>query len=317
LAALKKIVVQAYKGYASNRQLICYGRVVLDAPTHHAYSNSKWRNFIETFKRLESDEIPNFEFEYIWQGRTNAIVTNSEGFFKIQETSAISFTIKDLQAFELVVHPNHLGDEYCIDKNKIQPEIFMAHEAVQYGVISDIDDTILQTGVLSKWQLMVNSIFTHINDRKIVPHTNTWYQQLHKGVNPFFYISNSPWNFYHKLHTFLQLHQYPNGPILLRDFGRKKKDALQDMKQHKHNEIVSILKTYPNLSFILIGDGGERDADIYLHIKQLFPTQIKAIYIHRLGDAAHQRRIENLAKGHEAYFYFIGGAKERMGSDEE
>ena len=59
-------------------------------------------------------------------------------------------------------------------------------------------------------------------------------------------------------------------------------------KPQKQKEILNLLKTYPDLPFILIGDSGEHDVDIYLEIAELFPDRIKAIY---LRSVKHEKRI--------------------------
>ena len=147
-----------------------------------------------------------------------------------------------------------------------------------------------------------------------IKHANDWYQKLQgkdkENPNPFFYVSNSPWNLYEYLLDFLKLNKFPEGVVLLRDFGRNKKDKLQAYKKHKFFEVQNILKMYPTMEFLLIGDGGEKDAHIYLKIKEEFPKRICAIFIRRLGDKKHQAKIERIAKGHEEYFYFIKTAKQ-------
>ena len=84
------------------------------------------------------------------------------------------------------------------------------------------------------------------------------------------------------LSDFMDINNLPKGPILLRDFGtRNDNDQILSYQDHKYNEIVNILRTYPNMPFILIGDSGEKDADIYQRVAHLFPNRIKAIYIHQ------------------------------------
>jgi len=112
-----------------------------------------------------------------------------------------------------------------------------------------------------------------------------FYQSLQLGRNgkrnnPFFYVSSSPWNLYDLLKDFLDLNQIPAGPLLLRDFGlMQNKFVGTGHMGHKFKEIQNILLTYPELNFVLIGDSGQEDANIYREVVKQFPTRILAIYI--------------------------------------
>ncbi|WP_338039457.1 App1 family protein [Maribacter litopenaei] len=126
-----------------------------------------------------------------------------------------------------------------------------------------------------------------------------FYQQLHQGkagdeANPIFYVSHSPWNLYRYLELFLATNNFPKGPILLRSMSSFTRRRKMDDKPQKQKEITGILNTYPNLSFILIGDSGERDADIYIEISKLFPNRIKAIYLRSVSDGRRMARVSNL-----------------------
>ena len=111
--------------------------------------------------------------------------------------------------------------------------------------------------------------------------------------NPVFYVSNSPHNLFDFLVAFLQMVKLPLGPVLLRDVGIFNSRPKGD-KGAKYNSIAHILTTYPDLQFILIGDSGEKDADIYQDITRTFPNRIKAIYIRDVQSRRRTRRIKGL-----------------------
>jgi phosphatidate phosphatase APP1 len=129
------------------------------------------------------------------------------------------------------------------------------------------------------------------------------YRALQRGLsggeeNPIFYVSNSPWNLYTVLLEFLNLQKIPLGPLLLRDFG----DHLffsQEPESHKKSNIKMILDSFPHLPFVLIGDSGERDPEIYRDIVKEYPARIRAIYIRSINKrpsrlAAIDRLIEEV-----------------------
>lgn len=312
---MSEIEIQPYIGYGFKNYVYCYGRVLkkrtfyTSASLSNPQQNNFFYNLINSYKRIESDEIPHCEITFTINGFSNKTITNSEGFYLINEElpfevtnekQSVHFSVSDSRYSSLIV--------------SAEGNVLFTSEKAQYAFVSDIDDTILHTNVLSflKLKMFFNSFFISATKRKIIKDTPTWYQQLHQNKNPFFYISHSPWNLYDYLLQFLQTHQYPAGTTLLRDFGRKAKDAFQNYDTHKKDETEKLLNRFPHLQFVLIGDGGEKDADIYLELYQKFPQQIKAIFIHRLGDAKHQARIEELQKGKESFFFFIKDVNEAI-----
>ena len=267
---------------------------------------------LNTIKRLKSGELPHFNFIIDINGIRKKCKTNSEGFYLIHEK--ISDEIRtNLDKINILIHEDELVKKFkkaLTIENK--SEIIFPSAHAKYAFISDLDDTIIKTDVLSKykWKMFYNSFLLSERTRKAIYGTSAWYNRMHQTINPFFYVSNSPWNFYDYLMQFLQINEYPKGPILLRDYGKKASDGLQDYAGHKQYEIEKIIQTYPELQFVLIGDGGERDADIYLDLYQKYPGRIKAIFIRRLGNPLHQSRIEKLAEGHEDYFFLFKKAEE-------
>jgi phosphatidate phosphatase APP1 len=125
--------------------------------------------------------------------------------------------------------------------------------------------------------------------RKPFKGVGAFYRALHRGLNPVFYVSKSPWNLYVPLVEFLEHQGLPLGPLVLRDFG------LRMRKHHKTEAIEAILRTYPRLPFILIGDSGEHDPEIYADIVRRHPTRIRAVYIRSVDPrAARLGAIEKL-----------------------
>ncbi|MBS9464279.1 App1 family protein [Flagellimonas sp. 389] len=131
-----------------------------------------------------------------------------------------------------------------------------------------------------------------------------FYTKLAKGgsdtiENPFFYLSNSPWNLHDYLQTFLKEKNLPHGPLLLRDIGLENKKKKSFLEGNKFTKISHILQTYPTLPFILIGDGEDLDPEIYLEIAKRFPDQVATIYIRSVSDKRKTKRIARLIKNFE------------------
>jgi phosphatidate phosphatase APP1 len=95
-----------------------------------------------------------------------------------------------------------------------------------------------------------------------------------------FYVSSSPWNLYDLLDDFLALRGFPAGPLFLRDWGiRPREGGLRDHRTHKLATIRRLLEVYPQLPFLLIGDSGQSDPEIYAEVVRSFPGRVPAVYI--------------------------------------
>jgi hypothetical protein len=117
--------------------------------------------------------------------------------------------------------------------------------------------------------------------------------------NPLFYVSSSPWNLYSLLSEFFQLQDIPNGPVLfLRDWGISEEELLPTHhRSHKLKTIQNIMEVYPKLPFILIGDSGQEDPEIYAEVVQKHPQRIPAIYIRNVShELKRPEAIRQLAK---------------------
>jgi phosphatidate phosphatase APP1 len=126
---------------------------------------------------------------------------------------------------------------------------------------------------------------------------SSFYHQLHQDKNPMFYVSSSPWNLYDVLIEFLDVNSIPLGPLLLRDWGLSVSEGSPlNHATHKLHIIKQILETYPALPFLLIGDSGQEDPEIYSQIVQDYPSRILAVYIRDVSGSGRDKQIDELAK---------------------
>src|SRR5690606_35659898 len=160
-----------------------------------------------------------------------------------------------------------------------------------FGIISDIDDTILTTGAARIWEMLKVTFTQNAHTRIPFAGVSEFYDALRKGSdhilsNPIFYVSSSPWNIYDFLMEFLEAHQIPKGPLMLRDLGLSRDQLIAGShREHKVKQIEQILEVYRELPFILIGDSGQEDPLIYLEIVTKFPGRILTVYIRDVSGA--------------------------------
>lgn len=260
--------------------------------------------FINSWKRFETDEVRHAPLRlYLPDGRSLEMTTDSHGYFFLDRTVGNLGSLTDPEGwlnYEISFDANPKGRR-ILSGNRFPGSLLIPTEQASYGVITDIDDTILHTGVTSymKWQVIANTLFKKADSRKPLHGAAELYHELHRGAsggeaNPIFYVSHSPWNLYRYLEYFLHKHQFPKGPILLRSMASVLGWTVKGHIPHKEHEILNILRTYPHTQFILIGDSGERDADIYLKVARLHPGRIRAIYLRSVRHRGRMRRVKNL-----------------------
>lgn len=299
----KPLRINAYRGYGSENLFRASGRALEDENINFSANLNTFKTLRNIYKQLESDEIKNAHLTIkLSDGHTFEVMTDSEGYYHFSESIKDLYDLTDKEGW--VSYSVSYSDGYTTksisSNNAFASQMLIPSHQAEYGIISDIDDTILHTGVASlfKWRVIANTLFKNYDKRLPIEGVTNFYQKLHSGilnqpVNPFFYVSNSPWNLYDYLSAFLKKHLFPNGPILLRDFRTPFDKTPKPELPHKQSEILQLLKTYPHLKFILIGDSGEKDADIYTKIAQEHPGRILAIY---LRDVNHKRKTKRIQK---------------------
>ena len=260
-----KIIILPYLGYGTPSKLTVCGRVLEDAGFRPARErDSRWRNLIEFWKRLESDELSGARLRARFLGREVEGVTDREGYFRLE--------IKPRGRLGPGLW-QEVGLELQDFNAKATAGVLVPSPRARFGLISDIDDTIVASNVTRKVRMLLTVALTSARTRKPFPGVAAFYRALHAGVNPVFYVSKSPWNLYAPLIEYLALQRFPRGPLVLRDFG------LRMPNNHKTRAIEEILATYPKLRFVLSGDDGEDDPDVYGALALRFPGRIVAIYI--------------------------------------
>lgn len=303
-----------YRTYGTEEHLYLKGRALEDEDIN--LNDKGWfKLLINSWKQFETDEIRNAQLRIrLSDGRQLEVSTDNEGYYLVDDMVLNVKSLLDQDGWlNYSVSFNQIIKRHPIQlNNTFMGSMLVPKETAKYGVISDIDDTILHTGVTSrlKWRVIVNTFLKTPQKRRALEGSSDFYKSLHQGcdlnqVNPIFYVSNSPWNLYRYLAYFLKVNSFPNGPLLLRDFRTPFDRTPKNELAHKYKEIYNILKSYPSLSFILIGDCGEKDPYIYYDIVKEFPSQIAAIYLRSVTHSRKMKRITNRFKDFSAVPFLI------------
>ncbi|MCB0704337.1 MAG: DUF2183 domain-containing protein [Saprospiraceae bacterium] len=272
--------IKLFRGYGHRSSVQIIGRVLLYKKPIILGKISPWQQFRSTFDLFNSREIIGATVRIHIADYTFDLVTDKEGYFDL--SADWDETIFPEDQVELKIRATLIHSPYGkYEGVEAQTSCYLHTVSQQVGLITDIDDTILKTGVTSrfKWRAVYATFFEDLTERKSIPYSAEFVNKLSQQ-GPVFYVSNSPWNIYPFLHAFLEKNGFHDGPILLRDLGIPQNIA--DRRPHKIRTISKILNLYPTMPFILLGDSGEKDAYYFREIDKLFPGRIQQILIRKV-----------------------------------
>ena len=288
-----------YRTYGTANNIYVRGRVLEDKKMAVNENDQVFANLVNMYKRFETDEVPGAKVLLHVGEETLATLTDKEGYF-VFNTTALSPISSDELYYTLplsLATPTHIP----VSSLTASAEMMIPPSDAEYGIISDIDDTIIRTGATSLLAMGKTVLLGTARTRLPFAGVAAFYKALQLGRNgkrnnPFFYVSSSPWNLYDLITDFMDHNEIPAGPLLLRDFGLQSESFMSgNYLSHKFKEIAQILDTYPNLNFVLAGDSGEQDPPIYYEVVKQYPGRILCIYIRDVSSHKHEatRHIAN------------------------
>lgn len=177
--------------------------------------------------------------------------------------------------------------------------------ASPFLVISDIDDTVIKSGLAEGLSSMRRTLVGNQHTRQAIPGMSSLYRGIARGVPgpkaaavtpSWFYLSTGSWSFYEMLVSFLQLRGFPRGPLFLTDWGPSERYLHRSGALHKRHTIERLFAAYPYQQFVLIGDSGQADFATYVQAAKDFPGRVRAILIIPAGsDTERQTSLKDEA----------------------
>jgi phosphatidate phosphatase APP1 len=289
-----EVVLQPYRGYGTGDEVFLIGRAFRQ-PTGSS-SDGLWGDLRDLWRRFLRRSIAHAPLVARFGGAEQRLRTDRDGYFRVH--------------LEPAERPPagrrwHEMELQLVDRPEVHAsgEIFVPPPACRYVVISDIDDTITETGVANKAVMLWRLFMQGAQGRMAFPGVAALLRALHGGasgneMNPMLYVSRGPWSIYEMLDEFFNLHRIPVGPLLfLREWGLTWESPLpRRAKGHKLALMRNMLALYRDLPFVLIGDSGQRDPEIYAQIVREHRGRVLAIYIRNVSrDPARRRALEDLA----------------------
>ena len=264
---------------------------------------STWQNAVNTLRRIESDELPGARVRLEMEGEPpRRATTDEDGFFYF-----------DFRRETAWPEPEHVWQEGRLALEAPTPDapekaaapgrVLVPRAEAEFAVVSDLDDTVIRTGATNKLQMARVVLLGNASTRAPFPGVSALYRALAEGPdaeghNPIFYVSSSPYNLYDMFQGFFEAQDIPPGPLFLKDYGITAERFFKTGHgEHKTERVERLVETYPRLRFVLVGDSGQRDPEIYRQVVgDHGPERIRAIFIRDVTSPARDAEVHAIAR---------------------
>lgn len=266
-----------FTGYGTHDHVRVLGRLILRPSKPRSYlglytetflQHRGWRNFFNA-------PVPRRPVTVRVEGNELQLITDRRGYFDVNlRTTGLQPGWQHVTVFT---------DEAPPTRAPVQ----VVPTDQQFGLISDIDDTILTTWLPRAFLAAWNSFVLTEGNRQAVPGMARLYQRLlaaNPGA-PIIYLSTGAWSTLPFLNRFMKRHGFPRGPMLLTDFGPTQTGWFRNGPEHKRRSLAELARDFPNIKWLLIGDDGQHDPAIYREFAELRPDHVRAIAIRQLSPA--------------------------------
>lgn len=302
--------IQPYFGWRTHDRLVITARA-LRARADSFERGGRWRAFRTMLAQFASHEVAGraVELEIAAPGgppRRHAGTTDGEGFVRFDIAFDEPWDLAPHTVWESVrFHWRNRHGPQSIEGHVIAPG-----SAAGLAVVSDIDDTIIETGITGDFRAVLRNwrriLLEMPEERLLVPGADVFYSALGGSLadadearpappagerrpaphRPFFYVSSSPWNLFSYLVAYIGRRGLPLGPILLRDWGFDR-DTLGSGSHgdHKRAAIAAIMAQYPQLQFALIGDDTQGDLPAFAALVAAHPGRVRAVFVRTTAGA--------------------------------
>jgi phosphatidate phosphatase APP1 len=284
-----------YRGHGTDRELFLKGRVLEETGiTRPGRDDTVWLNVLNMARRFASDEVAGARVLASFGELRAETRADEEGFFEVRLrlTEPLDSNLRwHPVELELLSPPSPRGGEV-----RSKGHVLVPREA-GFGVISDLDDTVVRSSATNLLKMAWIVVRNNAHTRLPFEGVGAFYEALRRGregdaFNPIFYVSSSPWNIYDLLEDFLNVHGIPPGPLFLKDWSPTVLGKHQD---YKLGVIRRLLETYEDLPFVLIGDSGEEDPEIYLQTIREYPKRIRTVYIRDVTPGERDAEVQAIA----------------------
>ncbi len=258
-----------YTGYGSTSWIRVLGRVLLSRETANLSREPEgargWRSFT-------SVPVENAAVQVVGGGETHTVHADHSGIIDV-------VVDVDLQPGWQEISLSSEGS------NPVTSEVFIIDPEMTFGVVSDIDDTVMVTALPRPFLAAWHTFVVNEHARSSTPGMPVLYERLatsHPG-SPVIYLSTGAWNVAPTLTRFLSRNLYPPGALLLTDWGPTADRWFRSGQEHKRKNLKRLAAEFPGVKWLLVGDDGQHDPAIYSDFLSQHAEQVAAVCIRQLS----------------------------------
>lgn len=169
----------------------------------------------------------------------------------------------------------------------VETRVFSVGPDIRFGIVSDIDDTVMVTALPRPLIAAWNSFVVDEHARQPVPGMAVLMERVVRDNpgSPLVYLSTGAWNVAPTLIRFLRRHLFPSGAMLLTDWGPTHDRWFRSGRDHKAENLRRLAREFPKVTWLLIGDDGQHDDDLYTTFTSEYPGNVAGVAIRRLSPA--------------------------------
>jgi len=171
------------------------------------------------------------------------------------------------------------------DSDPVFAPVFVVAPDAEFGIVSDVDDTVMVTALPRPFLAAWNTFVLNEHARRPVPGMTVLYERLvkaHPGA-PVIYLSTGAWNVAPTLTRFFERNLYPSGALLLTDWGPTHDRWFRSGREHKKASLERLSQEFPGVKWLLVGDDGQHDEEIYGEFNDNHPQNVAAVAIRQLS----------------------------------
>lgn len=268
------LTVQPYPGYGTTEWVRVLGRVLLVPPgaaARHAAVGHRGHPAVRGWRSFVTVQVPGAQVDVHIGSRAHRVVADRGGYVDVVRPA-------DLEAGN---HDVVLG----VGGHRVSAPVVVIGPEPAVALVSDIDDTIMVTTLPRPLLAAWNALVLHENARRPVPGMAGFYRrwQTENPGSATFYLSTGAWNVAPAVNRFLDRHAYPTGPLLLTDWGPTNTGWFRSGQEHKLDALRRLMDEFPQLRWVLVGDDGQHDPQIYTQIAEEFGDRVVAIAVRELS----------------------------------
>jgi phosphatidate phosphatase APP1 len=256
--------VLAHPGYGSGGRVRVLGRVLLTPAGIHPED----RRAVPGWQRFLTLESPGAEVLVEVAGQRAVVRSDDDGLIDV----TLQVDLPDVGALPVRLRAG---------ARSVTGTVHLASPDAARGVVCDIDDTVLVTGIATPLRAAWRTFVQPMTRRQAVPGMVRLLRELTAGAPhvPVVYLSNGPWNLAGPLGRFLERSGFPPGALLLTDWGPTPTRVFRDGRSHKRTSLQRLAADLPGVRWTLVGDTGEHDPALYEEFTRAQPDRVRAVLL--------------------------------------